>query len=296
MKRRKLGRPAGSKNVTRIATAIATRCPQCSSTDREEYAYRRVELISGTAPDGKPFNRVVRRRTRCEGCGLARIDTIFEFTTPNNRVSLLIPSGGSKKAFPTIMAGAIFGGMKTFDVDNPSLIFGMPAMFNGREFAAAGVVGGTRDDDGVPVHLDAMGLDIDDAAKAVMVGVREGLVEVVGQVGAVEFRADGVVAVAGKLINDSMAAGEVGANAINGFPWTLALSLVPTSVDVVRAGHAAVVNGRPVAGPCCIIRRSSVTRVEFRSICVDGLQMVGLLKTQQQINFPAVSLEVVSGD
>lgn len=51
-----------------------TRCPKCLSIKRERYHRVRSREISGTTRDGRPYDRITWRRTRCKSCGQNRID------------------------------------------------------------------------------------------------------------------------------------------------------------------------------------------------------------------------------
>lgn len=76
------GRPKGAKTEQREqAIAELSRCRRCQSTDREAYTGQPfTQRLSGTR-DGKPYNRVVRRRTRCRNCGQARFDLTYELVS-----------------------------------------------------------------------------------------------------------------------------------------------------------------------------------------------------------------------
>lgn len=54
-----------------------SRCPKCGSPERAHYANKRVLEASGVK-DGRPYARVVWRRTRCLACGQVRDDKTFE--------------------------------------------------------------------------------------------------------------------------------------------------------------------------------------------------------------------------
>jgi hypothetical protein len=75
----KKGRPKGSRNhqVDHAAVELS-RCPKCGSTEREAYARKHVQRIAGTDAEGRPSPAIVRRRTRCLGCGQHRIDRSYE--------------------------------------------------------------------------------------------------------------------------------------------------------------------------------------------------------------------------
>jgi len=79
-RRGKAGRPRGSKDgPVAQATVLPSRCPKCGSTKRQDYANKVVQEYSGLDPDGKPYTRIIRRRTKCLSCGQVRMDRTFEF-------------------------------------------------------------------------------------------------------------------------------------------------------------------------------------------------------------------------
>jgi hypothetical protein len=68
---KKSGRPRGAKNEDRAsAVSLPPACPSCNSTRREPYRNGVVvdRQLAGEI-DGRPYNRVVWRRTRCLDCG-----------------------------------------------------------------------------------------------------------------------------------------------------------------------------------------------------------------------------------
>lgn len=75
-----MGRPKGSPNVDKVVDVEISRCPNsnCASTNRGPYLDRHVQEYAGLTPDGKPYNRIVRRRCQCLDCGQMRIDRTFE--------------------------------------------------------------------------------------------------------------------------------------------------------------------------------------------------------------------------
>lgn len=76
----KAGRPQGSSNKpVEHAAGELTRCPGCQSTKRGPYTTKNVQTYVGEAPDGKPFTRILRRRTVCLDCGQHRIDRHYEY-------------------------------------------------------------------------------------------------------------------------------------------------------------------------------------------------------------------------
>ncbi len=75
------GRPKGATNTpTDVVPVVKSRCAKCDSTNRGEYWGRTVQQFAGTAPDGKPYTHIVRRKCKCltEGCGQIRIDKTYE--------------------------------------------------------------------------------------------------------------------------------------------------------------------------------------------------------------------------
>jgi len=75
------GRPRGARNRDLdTVSGEATRCRKCGSTDREPYFGKRTLDYAGTTPDGKPYTRVVWRRTVCRSCGQHRMDKSYEYT------------------------------------------------------------------------------------------------------------------------------------------------------------------------------------------------------------------------
>ena len=85
----KRGRPAGSKNAeVDLADVELTACAKCSSTEREPYFNRRDLPIQGNHPKtGKPYTKIIVRRTRCLGCGQTRDDRHF-VNEPRGRSSV----------------------------------------------------------------------------------------------------------------------------------------------------------------------------------------------------------------
>lgn len=78
-----MARKKGSTNVKEkhINTVAPSRCrnPECQSTRRTEYEQKRVLENGGLDNDGKPYTRVIYRRTKCLDCGQVRDDRTYEF-------------------------------------------------------------------------------------------------------------------------------------------------------------------------------------------------------------------------
>lgn len=71
------GRPKGSTGGTPQVETEATRCPKCGSTKRTGYFGTVVNEYQGEF-NGRPFDRIVKRRTSCVDCGQHRVDWTYE--------------------------------------------------------------------------------------------------------------------------------------------------------------------------------------------------------------------------
>jgi len=85
-KPRRLGRPEGAKNIDTVVDVIPPACPLCGSTEKTYTGTRSVQEHEGTH-NGRPFNRIVRRRCVCgnPGCVQTRIERSYEFEPPDER-------------------------------------------------------------------------------------------------------------------------------------------------------------------------------------------------------------------
>jgi hypothetical protein len=78
-------RAAAALATTDVVTVDASRC-RCGSTARKRY-YKTVDQhYSGITAAGKPYNKIIRRWTRCSDCGQARIDKTYE-NVPQKKVA-----------------------------------------------------------------------------------------------------------------------------------------------------------------------------------------------------------------
>ena len=74
------GRPRGSKNKKlKVVDTEATSCPRCGSTNRAAYWGKNRRELSGQLADGRIFEGITYRRTKCEDCGQHRVDREFSF-------------------------------------------------------------------------------------------------------------------------------------------------------------------------------------------------------------------------
>lgn len=78
--KKKTGRPKGKKTTPkRTVNVMPGRCLKCGSTSRTPYKHITQKLDhGGTAPDGKPYNRITWRPTKCLVCQQHRVDKIYE--------------------------------------------------------------------------------------------------------------------------------------------------------------------------------------------------------------------------
>lgn len=83
---KKKGRPQGSKTQERpVVDETPTRCIVCHSTDRTPYDNSKEIILEGDGvwTDGKPYNGVLLRHTKCTHCGQSRTDRKPLFTPRN---------------------------------------------------------------------------------------------------------------------------------------------------------------------------------------------------------------------
>jgi hypothetical protein len=72
------GRPKGStRTVPDFVNVEPSRCKRCGSTRRSDY-YGKTEQAFQGEYNGRPYTHIVRRRTKCLGCGQIRIDRTYE--------------------------------------------------------------------------------------------------------------------------------------------------------------------------------------------------------------------------
>ena len=72
-------------NVEPVADVEPSRCPACGSTKRTAYAGTRTVQAYQGSHNGKPYDRIIRRRTQCAACLQFRIDRSFEADPPAKR-------------------------------------------------------------------------------------------------------------------------------------------------------------------------------------------------------------------
>lgn len=71
------GRPPGAENIRTETVVDVSCCPQCQSTEREEYT-NKTELAMPGLYKERPYTHIVWRSTRCLTCGQTRRDRSYE--------------------------------------------------------------------------------------------------------------------------------------------------------------------------------------------------------------------------
>jgi uncharacterized protein with PIN domain len=75
----KTGRPRGSAGTQVVVEAELPRCPRCNSTGLKVFKVLRDQTFSGVH-DGQPYDRIVRKRMRCEACGAYPVVKFHRFS------------------------------------------------------------------------------------------------------------------------------------------------------------------------------------------------------------------------
>ena len=73
-RRRKRGRPKGSKNAADTVMVERPRCLACGSLARSRYWGYDVKTCAGTDSQGQGYSYIRRRRCRCLACRRVRIE------------------------------------------------------------------------------------------------------------------------------------------------------------------------------------------------------------------------------
>jgi len=110
-----------------------------------------------------------------------------------------------------------------------------------------------------PVVVDLNGLAVRGGAKVYLDHDRTARV---GHIDGLETQ-NGTLHVSGLVSSTSPAAREVVADADNGYPWQASIGASVADVEFVREGQTANVNGREVAGPVNVARKSALVEVSF---------------------------------
>ncbi len=73
---------------------------------------------------------------------------------------------------------------------------------------------------------------------------------------------DSGLTVAGDLMSNEHGKA-VAAESDEGFPWQMSVHISPGSIEEIKAGFSAVVNGRELSGPLTVFRNSRISEVSF---------------------------------
>lgn len=69
------------KKPTPEVVVTPSACPHCGSTDRDGYAGTKARKLTGVLADGRPYQTVVWKPTKCRGCGQNRTD-VYHLNRP----------------------------------------------------------------------------------------------------------------------------------------------------------------------------------------------------------------------
>jgi hypothetical protein len=110
-----------------------------------------------------------------------------------------------------------------------------------------------------PVVVDLNGLAVRGGAKVYLDHDRTARV---GHIDSLKTE-NGALQVSGLISSTSPSAREVTADADNGYPWQASIGASVADVEFVREGQTVNVNGREVAGPVNVARKSALVEVSF---------------------------------
>ena len=77
------GRPRGASHDVDVVRTTVTRCKRCGSDRREKYRNTRKKQGAGITRDGREYNWIVWRRTKCVDCGQHRDDVFHYLDLPD---------------------------------------------------------------------------------------------------------------------------------------------------------------------------------------------------------------------
>lgn len=118
-----------------------------------------------------------------------------------------------------------------------------------------------------PVVIDLAGLAIPSPSRPIRFG--HDATAGVGHTDQVMVE-DGRLVATGMISRDTPAAREVVVSARNGFPWQASVGASVEAFEFLRENQTATVNGREVAGPLNIVRKSTLGEISFVDLGADG--------------------------
>jgi len=117
-----------------------------------------------------------------------------------------------------------------------------------------------------PVVVDLAGLAVPSQNRPIRFG--HDMANGVGHTDAIRVE-DGRLMAMGVVSRDTAAAKEIVASARNGFPWQTSIGASVEEFEFVKAGQAAVVNGRKFEGPVNVVRRATLGEISFVDLGAD---------------------------
>lgn len=79
---------------------------------------------------------------------------------------------------------------------------------------------------------------------------------------------DGITIADGTLL-DNESGNAVSSESDAGFPWQMSVHIEPDSIEEIKAGGSAIVNGQTVTGPAVVFRNNNIREVSFTPTGVD---------------------------
>lgn len=118
-----------------------------------------------------------------------------------------------------------------------------------------------------PVIVDLAGLDISNQRRPIRFNHGESS----GGIGHTEHIAveNGALVASGVVSRDTYAARDAVKSSKRGFPWQASIGASPLEVEMLGRGQSATVNGRAVAGPLHVVRRSKLNEISLVDLGAD---------------------------
>jgi len=85
MRKRRPGRPKGSKNATDVVVVERSHCPKCGSGRRSEYWGKVVNRCAGLRADGTPYTAISPARPCVWRAPPVRFDRLTALSLPKGR-------------------------------------------------------------------------------------------------------------------------------------------------------------------------------------------------------------------
>ncbi len=117
-----------------------------------------------------------------------------------------------------------------------------------------------------PIAIDLAGLSVSERPRPILRDHDAG--RIVGHTTSVKV-SDGTLLVEGVVSGAGSVAAEIVESSINGFPWQASVGAATADVEFVGEGRTAQVNGRMIAGPAYVARRSTLGELSFVAMGAD---------------------------